>query len=299
MAETENRITRRDFIRGTTCATLALAMGIGLEAQEKEKPLKLTKVMLVRDEKVFDKEGRIDPMVIQKMMDDAVTVLFDKKKPVEAWKTIIKPKDIVGIKSNAWGSLPTPDALEQTLKRGILDAGVDEKNISIDDRGVLGNKVFQKATALINARPLRTHAWSGVGSLLKNYIMFVPSPSDYHGNTCADLAAIWKLPIVKDKTRLNVLVMLEPLFHGVGRHHFDKKYTWKYHGLLVGTDPVAVDAVGLHIFKAKRLEYFGEDRPMTPPPHHIAFADTKHHLGTSDLEKIELVKLGWKEGILI
>ena len=70
-------------------------------------------------------------------------------------------------------------------------------------------------------------------------------------------------------------------------------------GLLVGTDPVAVDAVGLHIFKAKRLEYFGEEKPMTPPPHHIAFADTKHHLGTSDLEKIELVKLGWKEGILI
>ena len=299
MVESENLITRRDFIRGTTCATLALAMGIGLEAQEKGEPAKLTRVMLVRDAKVFHEKGYIDGDVIQKMLDDAVTALFDKKDPIEAWKTVINPKDVVGIKSNEWGPLPTPDALEQAIKGRIMDAGVAEKNISIDDRGVLRNKVFQRATALINARPLRTHHWSGVGSLLKNYIMFVQQPWQYHGNTCADLAAIWKLPIVKDKTKLNVLVMLEPLFHGVGRHHFDKTYTWRYNGLLVGTDPVAVDAVGLHIFKAKRLEYFGEERPMAPPPHHIAFADTKHHLGTSDLEKIDLVRLGWKKDILI
>jgi hypothetical protein len=270
-----------------------------VEAQEKKEPVKLTKVVLVRDRDVFDKEGGINAEVIVKMMDDAMVTLFGKKEPVEAWKTIITPKDTVGIKSNEWGPLPTPDALEQAMKRRIMDAGVKENNISIDDRGILRNEVFNKATVLINARPLRTHHWAGVGSLLKNYIMFVPQPSAYHGDTCADLAAIWKLPAVKDKTKLNVLVMLEPLFHGVGRHHFDKTYTWKYYGLLVGTDPVAVDAVGLHIFKAKRLEYFGEDRPMTPPPHHIAYADTRHHLGTSDLEKIDLIKLGWQEGILI
>lgn len=299
MTEYEKTITRRDFIRGTACATLTLAMGIGVEGQEKKAPVKLTKVVLVRDRDVFDKEGGFNAKVMQNMLDDAVTTLFDTKKPLEAWKTIIKPKDIVGIKSNEWGPLPTPDALEQAMKRRIMEAGVAEKNIAIDDRGVLRNETFKKATALINVRPLRTHHWSGVGSLLKNYIMFVPQPWNYHNDTCADLAAIWKLPVVKDKTKLNVLVMMEPLFHGVGRHHFDKTYTWKYYGLLAGTDPVAVDAVGLNIFRAKRLEYFGKDRPMAPPAHHIAFADTRHHLGTSDLEKIELIKLGYEEGILI
>ena len=299
MKKSEKLITRRDFIRGTACATFAITMGIGVEGQEEEKPVKLTKVVLVRDENVFDKEGQMNADVIQKMLDDAVKALFDKKEIVEIWKTLVDPKDVVGIKSNVWGPLPTPDALEEALKKRVMDAGVPEKNISIDDRGVLSNKVFQKATALINARPLRTHHWSGVGGLLKNYIMFVPKPWEYHDNTCADLAAIWKLPAVKDKTRLNVLVMLTPLFHGVGRHHFDEKYTWTYNGLLVGTDPVALDAVGLHIFQAKRLKYFGEEKPMTPPPHHIAFAETKHNLGVADLEKIELVKLGWEEGILI
>ncbi len=46
-------------------------------------------------------------------------------------------------------------------------------------------------------------------------------------------------------------------------------------------------------------EYFGEDRPLNPPPKHIFLADTRYHLGTADPESIELITLGWKEGMLI
>ncbi len=129
--------------------------------------------------------------------------------------------------------------------------------------------------------------------------MFVPDPPRFHPDSCADLAALWQLPAVKGKTRLNVLVMLTPLFHSVGPHGFNPAYVWKYNGLLVGLDPVAVDATGARIIQAKRREFFGEDRPINPPPKHIGLADTRHHLGTADPNKIELVKLGWTEGILI
>lgn len=299
MTQPATTITRRDFLRGTTFATLALAIGLLPEEEKIVAPAKKTKVVLIRDAEVMDAKGRINGKVIQRMLDDAVTALLDQKDPVEAWKLLVGPKDVVGIKSNVWTPLPTPEELEQAIKKRVMDAGVSEKNVDITDRGVLESKVFGKSTALINARPLRTHAWSGVGGCIKNYIMFVPRPSKYHGNSCEDLGAIWNLPIVKDKTRLNVLVMLEPLFYGVGWHHFDPSYTWKYKGLLVGTDPVALDAVGLRIFQAKRLAHFEEERPFKPPAHHIAFADTKHKIGTSDMRKIEIVKLGWKEGILI
>ncbi len=53
------------------------------------------------------------------------------------------------------------------------------------------------------------------------------------------------------------------------------------------------------ILQAKRREFFGEDRPLDPPPKHILLADTRHGLGTADPEKIELIKLGWQEGTLI
>lgn len=176
---------------------------------------------------------------------------------------------------------------------------VPDEKISIDDRGLLGNPIFKKATALINARPLRTHAWAGVGSLTKNYIMFAPNPPDYHDNSCASLAKLWDLPICKGKTRLNVLVLLTPLFYGIGPHHFDPTYTWRYNGLLVGTDPVALDAVGLRLFQIKRKLHFGEDKPMQPTAHHIQLADTRYNLGVSDLSKIELIKVGWDKDILI
>ena len=295
----ESTLTRRDFIKGAGCAAVGVAMGLPVVAQELTAPAAKSRVVLIRDRKAVGPDGKINGEVIQGMLDRAMTALFDQEDPVSCWKQIIRADDIVGIKSNEWGPLPTTTEVEQAIKSGVMSAGVSEKNIGIDDRGVLSDPLFMKATALINARPMRTHAWSGVGSLIKNYVMFVPEPWKYHDNSCADLGAIWLLPAVKDKTRLNVLVLLTPLFYGVGPHHFDKTYTWSYNGLLVGTDPVALDSVGLRLFQAKRQAYFGEQRPMKPVAHHIAIADKKFGLGTSDPDRIELVKLGWQEDILI
>jgi len=299
MADKKRVVTRRDFIKDTGCVALGLAVGLPALASEGKLDKPLTRVVLVRDNNVFDTDSGLNGEVVQSMLDRAMVALFEKEDLVECWRSIIKPEDIVGIKSNEWGYLPTTSEVEQALRKRVKDVGVDEQNIAIADRGVLNNPVFQKATALINARPMRTHAWSGVGSLIKNYIMFVPDPYNYHDNSCEPLGSIWHLPLVKNKTRLNVLVMFTPLFHGVGAHHFDPTYTWKYGGLLVGTDPVAVDTVGLRIIQLKRKSYFGEDRPVKPVAHHIAFADTKYGLGTSNLDKINLIKIGDKEDILI
>jgi len=299
MSKKNDMITRRDFVKGAGCAALGMAIGLPVLAQEVVPESTKSRVVLVRDKDAVASNGQINGEVIQHMLDQAVTALLDKKDPAECWKLLIKPNDIVGIKSNEWLYLPTTTQVEQAIKKRVLGAGVSEKNISIDDRGVLRNPIFQKATALINARPMRTHAWSGVGSLIKNYIMFDPHPPNYHDNACAPLGKLWELPIVKGKTRLNALVLLTPLFYGVGPHHFDKTYTWAYQGLAVGTDPVAVDSVGLRLFQAKRKEYFDGERPIKPAAHHIAFADTRYHLGTSDPSKIDLVKLGWEDGVLI
>lgn len=292
-------ITRRDLLRGAVSATLALVMGFPLKGEGGGKAVKKTKVVLMRDPDVIDRKSKINRKVIEGMLDKAVTTLLNKEDPVEGWRLLVKPQDIVGIKSNVWGPLPTPQEIEEVIKKRIMGAGISEKDIGIDDRGVLRNRIFQNSTALINVRPLRTHHWSGVGGCIKNYIMFTPWPFLYHPDSCAELGKIWRLPIVKDKTRLNVMVLLTPLFHGIGPHHFDPTYTWPYKGILVGRDPVAVDAVGLKILELKRLAYFGENIPLKPHAKHIAIADIKHKIGTSDLNEIEIVKLGWMEGVLI
>lgn len=295
----KRNLTRRDFLKtGAMAATAgAVMMNHPLELFAKQEAK--TRVVLIRNANVFDNTGKLVPEVLKQMMDDSVKALFNTKDAAAAWKKIIKPEDIVGIKTNTWRSLRTPIELEAEIKKRVMEVGVDVQNISINDQGILRDPVFQKSTALINSRPMRTHYWSGVGSLIKNYIMFAERPSDLHPDSCADLAKVWFLPNVKGKTRLNILVMLSPLFNSVGPHGFSPEYVWKYNGLIVGTDPVACDSTGLRIIEAKRKEFFEEDRPLNPPAKHIGLADARHHLGTADPNKIELIKIGSKEEILI
>lgn len=297
---TSKNISRRKLIKNTAFAALGTSLLLNSEFNLfGRNPEDLTKVILVRDENVLDAELKANKQVLEKMLDEAVVSLTKESSADLAWKKILKPNDILGIKTNVWNNLRTPIVLEEILKEKALKVGIKPEYIGINDRGILNDPVFQKASALINVRPMRTHAWSGVGSLLKNYIMFSDKPSEYHPDSCADLAKLWQLENVKGKTRLNILVMLTPLFHGVGPHHFNKKYTWEYKGLLVGFDPVAVDSVGLRIIQNKRTEFFGEDTPLNPPAKHILLADTRHHLGTADPNKIDLIKLGLQENTLV
>jgi hypothetical protein len=293
----EKIITRRDFLRVTAGTAIAATLGPGILGEARAEPM--AKVVLIRNNEVLGDQGKMQGEILQSMLDEAVRNLLGMNEPLEAWQKLFKSSDVVGIKSNAWGKMPTPKELEATIKRRLLDVGVAEKNIGIDDRGVLNNPVFLNATALVNTRPLRTHHWAGVGTCLKNYIQFVPNPSAYHEEGCSPLGKIWTYPIVKGKTRLNILSALTPQFYGRGANFFDKRYVWPYKGLILGTDPVAVDAVGAHLLQVKRIGFFGEDRPLDVPPTHIVAADKTYHLGVSDLSRIQLIKLGWMEEVLI
>jgi hypothetical protein len=290
-------VTRRDFLRGT--AGLALALGLGAPALDAAGVEDRARVVLIRDPKVLGSDGRVDEIILQQMLDEAVRTLTGEKTPSTAWQRFFKKSDVVGIKTNAWAQLPTPKEMEEAIRRRLIEVGIPETALAVEDRGVRSNPVFQKSTALVNVRPVRTHHWAGMGSCLKNYIMFVRFPWTYHGEACSDLGKIWTLPEVKGKTRLNILVALTPQFYGRGPHSVDRRYLWPYRGLIVGTDPVSVDTVGAELLRKKRIAFFGEDRELDVQPIHIAAADKKYRLGPSDLNRIEIIKLGWQEEILV
>lgn len=311
-------LSRRDFIKGVAAVGAATVVGCqDNKAQPKntpaprkapaaakadpapERPAGKVRVVVVRDQAVLGKDGAVDAKVIAKMLDDGVSALLGKPDPEAAWAELLRADDTLGIKSNVWRFIPTPPELEQAIQARAQGVGIPAKRIAIDDRGVLGNPVFKQATALVNARTLRTHHWSGIGSCIKNYIMFHPEPWTWHADSCADLAGLWKLPMVAGKTRLNIQVALTPLFHGKGPHHYNAEYTWPYKGLIISRDPVAADATAVRLLEAKRLEHFGESQPFAVTPKHVQVAQDKHKLGVADAERIELVKIGWSEGALI
>lgn len=288
-------LTRRDFLRGTTVAVLGASLAFG---QDKAVPGK-TRVILIRHRDVLDENTKINPEILQGMLDEAVMKLLDESDPVRAFRKLVKPGEMVGIKTNVWSYLPTPPELEAAIKRRVIDAGVAPDRIGLDDHTVRTNPLFVNATSLINVAPLRTHYLAGVCGCIKNYIMFAESQPAYHPDSCADLGSLFKLPQVKGKTRLNVLCVLTPQFHGRGPHNFNRRYVWSYKGMIVGLDPVAVDTIGLRLIMAKRREVLGKAQELPPVPKHIQLADTRHGIGTSDINAIELIKLGWNEDTLV
>jgi hypothetical protein len=288
-------LTRRDFLRGTTVAVVAASLGF---SQDKPVPKKSC-VILIRQRDVLDENTKINAEILQSMLDEAVMKLLDESDPVKAFQKLVKPGETVGIKTNVWSYLPTPPELEAAIKRRVIDAGVAPDKIGLDDHTVRTNPLFVKATSLINVAPLRTHYLAGVCGCIKNYIMFAESQPAYHPDSCADLGSLFKLPQVMSKTRLNVLCVLTPQFHGRGPHNFNRRYVWSYKGLIVGLDPVAVDTIGLRLIMAKRREVLGKAQELPPVPKHIQLADTRHGIGTSDINAIEFIKLGWNEDTLV
>jgi hypothetical protein len=293
--------TRRDFMRGTACGALGVALGLKVGgAVVKARTVEgRAKVVLIRNADVIDASNNCNAQILAGMLDDAVVELFGGASPLEAWRKILKPTDVLGIKTNIWQFLHTPPELEQAIKARAMEIGIKESDISINDRTIRTDPVFQRATALINARPLRIHHWAGIGGCIKNYIMFIPQPSALHGDSCADLGTLMKLPEVAGKSRLHILVVLTPQYWGLGPHSFNPKYIWPYKGLIVGTDPVAVDSVGVRLIREMQLAKFGEEQKGQTPSKHVGLAETRHGVGIADPARIDIVKLGWMEESLI
>jgi hypothetical protein len=189
-----------------------MALGTAVGFKPLLETAQRSRVVLVRRQDVLDDDFAINGKSVQIMLDDAVKALFQVNDPVVAFRKFIDPADVVGIKSNEWNYLPTPAELEHAIRRRVLDAGVRQENVAVDDRGVRENPVFQKATVLINARPLRTHHLAGMSGCLKNLIMFDKDQSAWHPNNCINLGLLLHLPMVKGKVRLHVLSLLTPQF---------------------------------------------------------------------------------------
>jgi hypothetical protein len=292
---TPSTLDRRGFLSVGGSAAAATLLGARKASSAEAK----TRVVLVRRREVLDAGGKVNGSVLHAMLNDAVVALLGEKDAGTAWRRLVTPSDVVGVKSNVWGPLPTPPELERAIREEIVKAGVRPENVAVDDRGVRSNPVFRRMTALVNVRPMRTHAWSGLGTCVKNVIMFADNPPDYHGDSCASLGALWQLPQIAGKARLNVLVMLTPQFHSVGPHSFARDFVWPYYGLVVGVQPAPVDAIGARILQAKRRQHFGADRPISPSPHHIEIAGSRYGLGPTDPARIDLVRLGLAEGALV
>jgi uncharacterized protein (DUF362 family) len=108
-------------------------------------------------------------------------------------------------------------------------------------------------TAVINIPVLKDHDLSGVSLGMKNFYGAIHNPNKYHDHNCnpyiADLCAH---PLIAKKLRLIICDGLKGQYHGGPAYR--PQWSWPAATLVVGTDPVAVDRIGLEIIERKRQE---------------------------------------------
>lgn len=159
-----------------------------------------------------------------------------------------------------------------------------------DPKSYFSKIITKQVTKIINVPVLKQHPISGVSISLKN-IAFgsVNNTSRFHPkpiNCDPAIAEICVNPVIKDKLVLNIVDGLQASYDKGPTYDADS--TWKANLLLLGSDPVAVDHIGLGIIDQKRKDA-GLDQ-VSRSAKHIKTA-WQLGLGTNKLNEIEYNQL--------
>jgi len=248
----------------------------------------------VRDENVMNKRFQVNKPILKSLVDETVLRISGKSQVIAAWKSLFNTDDVVGLVPTPFMNPTHPELVEVVKNSLIKEVGIPENNIVMAQGG---KRRPGKCTALISMPALKGHWLTGIGTVIKNYIMYSGRPTRYHYANSAKLGEIWLIPEVKGKTRLVLVDALHPLCDKGPQ--VDPRYKWAYHGLIASRDPVAAETVCLKVLTEKRKAIRGEPWPITPPPICVETADRVYKLGSSHWDDIHVVPSGWKTDLLL
>ena len=187
---------------------------------------------------------------------------------------------------------------ELTNMNGAKVLATDSRGVgyerSIEFSGEVGScfsRILTRfCTTIINVPVMKDHDLSGVSLGMKNFYGAIHNPNKYHDNNCnpyiADLCAH---PLITRKLRLVICDGLKGQYHGGPACR--EQWSWPAGTLLVGTDPVAVDRIGLEIIERKREEMdMGSLKDAGRSPGYIRAA-SRRGLGVGELSKISKVEI--------
>lgn len=169
----------------------------------------------------------------------------------------------------------------------------DDPKLRQDDgaRSLFSRIVTQQTTAIINVPVMKDHGIAGVTLCLKNigFGVINNTPRFYSSPYYCDPASaeVCAHPAIKNKLRLHIVDALQACFSG-GPRPKASNTIWNEEQLFFGTDPVAIDRIGLDIIDAKRRE--NRLMPVSQKAKHIVNAGKKG-LGKYEMKDIEYIKL--------
>ncbi|MEE9554017.1 MAG: DUF362 domain-containing protein [candidate division Zixibacteria bacterium] len=156
--------------------------------------------------------------------------------------------------------------------------------------GLLSRILTEYCGGIINIPVLKDHGIAGITCSLKNHFGSIHNPNKYHDNGCDPyISDLNSMEQIRGKERLIIVDCLKVQYHGGPA--YQPAWAFDYGGILVGTDPVAIDTIGYGIIEKLRKDNNKEPlKGSKREPIHIK-RSAEYGLGTDNSEKIELVDL--------
>ena len=157
---------------------------------------------------------------------------------------------------------------------------------------LVSNILLNYTDVQANIPALKDHSLAGISCALKNYYGAINNPNKYHEDGgdpfIADLNA---LPEIKNQQRLIICDALTVQYKGGPSYH--PSWNEVYGGLLISSDPVALDFIGSQIIDQLRLRkgFPSLEKSGMSPKYIFTAVDKNHNLGKASSEEIEKIEI--------
>ena len=209
----QHGITRRGLLTGA----LSSACVAGA-APEKSK------VVIARDPALRAAAGSPDSGRVLKLLDRAMQSFYGRDSPLAAWKQVVRPGEVVGLKVNCLsgkGAATNPVLVEAICQR-LQQAGTPPRNIVIWDRL---NSDLESAGYRVASRQDRIRCIGNDTAGYDTELAVYGSAGSLLANTLARTCdAVINLPVLKDHGIVGVTLALKNLFgaiHNPNKYHLN------------------------------------------------------------------------------
>jgi uncharacterized protein (DUF362 family) len=227
------------------------------------------------------------------LLDRALQTFSGRENAVEAWQSVVKPGEVVGLKVNclAGKGLSTSRVLVNAVCERLQQAGV--RDIVIWDRlnqdleaagfkiiqGRLGTRCYGNDTAgyeeeleiygsvgsllsttltrtcdaIISLPVLKDHGITGFTGALKNLFGAIHNPNKYHPKAGNPYIADVNM-LPPIRQKIRLTIFDAMTAQYEGGPSFMPHWTWRCNTLIVGRDPVALDQTAWQLVEKKRAE---------------------------------------------
>jgi hypothetical protein len=278
-------------------------------------------------------QGRIDARQVAGLLEAGIRAYTGLSEPLDnPWRQIATPQDKVGIQVD----LLTPPVSRQTINAiidALVNSGISPDNIIVYTgneselfaagisvnpigrgirtmgsesegyRGGVSRILLDHCTVIINVARLRADRELGVRGCVANCLSIVPYVDRVRllANP-AHLPGPAAHPLMRQKARLHVLEAYQPLLEDTGEQF---PPVWEYRGLLMSSDPVALDLIGLRILAAKQAQTrqaAGHERLVAAEKaldYLVPAGSRMYRLGHANPDNIDLQVIGTDKDLLI